>query len=90
MKTKQILRYPRLDTVLMVEEFIELHSGEFNQTELFNNLPKKMLWKTFKLILTYLENFNKIVVNKDGTITWIWNPELVSKYLNNKKLEIKL
>ena len=81
---------PRLDTVLMVEEFIEGHSGEYNQIELFKNLPKKMVWRTFKIILTYLENLNKIVINKDGTITWIWNPKLVEKYLNNKNLEIKL
>jgi len=83
-------RAPRLDTVLMVEEFIEKNSGEYNQTELFNNLPKKMLWQTFRIILAYLENLNKIVINKDGTITWIWNPKLVEKYLRNKSLEIKL
>jgi len=81
---------PRLDTVLMVEEFIEEHSGEYNQIELFRGLPKKMVWRTFKIILVYLENLNKIVVNKDGTITWIWNPKLVEKYLNNKNLDIKL
>jgi len=81
---------PRLDTVLMVEEFIEEHTGEYNQIELFKNLPKKMVWRTFKIILTYLENLNKIVVNKDGTITWIWNPKLIEKYLHNKKLDINL
>ena len=80
---------PRLDTVLMVEEFIEEFSGEYNQIELFKNLPKKMVWRTFKIILTYLENLNKIVVNKDGTITWIWNPKLVEKYLRDKNLEIR-
>ena len=78
---------PRLDTVLMVEEFIEDNSGEYNQTELFNNLPKKMMWRTFKVILTYLENLNKIIVNKDGTITWIWNPDLIKK-LEKKNLVI--
>jgi len=88
---KEIIgRAPRLDTVIMVEEFIEKHNGEYTQIELFKNLPKKMLWRTFKIILAYLENTNKIVVNKDGTITWIWNPELVEKYLKNENLRIKL
>jgi hypothetical protein len=87
---KIIARAPRLDTVLMVEDFIEINSGKYNQTELFKNLPKKMLWQTFKIILTYLENTNKIIINKDGTITWIWNPKLVEKYLKKKNLEIKL
>jgi len=87
---KIIARAPRLDTVLMVEEFIEENSGEYNQIQLFRNLPKKMMWKTFKLILIYLEKIHKIVFNKDGTITWIWNPELISKYSKNKKLEVKI
>ena len=79
---------PRLDTVLMVEDFIEVNSGEFNVGELFRRLPKKMLWRTFKIIIAYLENQNKIIVNKDGTVTWIWNPELI-KRLEGDDLIIK-
>ena len=81
---------PQLDTVLMVEDYIEKNSGEYNPGELFRALPKKMLWRTFKIILAYLESNNKIILNKDGTITWIWNPKLVSKYLARKDLEVKL
>ncbi len=81
---------PRLDTVLMVEEFIEKHSGEYTQIGLFKNLPKKMMWRTFKIILYYLESIHKIVMNKDGTITWIWNPKLVEKYLKSKNLDVKI
>jgi hypothetical protein len=81
---------PRLDTVIMVEEFVEENSGEYNQIELFRNLPRKMTWRTFKVILTYLENNHKIIINKDGTIGWIWNPSLISKYLKRKDLEPKI
>jgi len=81
---------PRLDTVLMVEDFIEQNSGEYNQIDLFRNLPKKMMWRTFKIILAYLISLNKIVINKDGTITWIWNPKLVEKYLKRKDLDVKI
>lgn len=88
-KDSIISRAPRLDTVLMVEEFIEKNSGKYNQIELFRNLPKKMMWRTFKIILAYLEKNNKVIVNKDGTITWIWNPSLVERYLKRKDLEIK-
>ena len=35
-----ITRSPRLETVIMVEKFIEEHNGEFKKTELLNNLPK--------------------------------------------------
>ncbi len=34
-KEKGILRYPRLDTVLMAEEFIKEHDGEFKRKELW-------------------------------------------------------
>lgn len=81
---------PRLDTVMMVEDFIEGCSGEFNLGELFRRLPKKMMWRTFKIIMAYLENQNKIVINKDGTVTWIWNPEVVAKYLKRDDLEVDL
>lgn len=81
---------PRLDTVLMVEEFIEEHNGDYNQIELFRNLPKKMMWRTFKIILAYLESNHKIIINKDGTITWIWNPKLVERYILRKDLEPKI
>ncbi len=91
-KNKQIFEAsaPRLNTVLMVEDFLEKNSGKYTQTEMFKKLPKKMMWRTFKIILYYLENLHKIVINKDGTITWIWNPSLVEKYLKNKKLDIKI
>ncbi|MFH1452144.1 MAG: hypothetical protein ABIF88_03145 [archaeon] len=81
---------PQLDTVIMVEEFIEKNNGDYTPGEIFRTLPKKMLWRTFKIILAYLENNNKITINKDGTVTWIWNPELVEKYLNRKDLEVNL
>ncbi len=81
---------PQLDTVMMVEDFIEEHSGEFNLGELFRGLPKKMLWRTFKIVMAYLENQNKIVINKDGTVTWIWNPKIVKRYLKRADLEVDL
>ena len=34
MDTENIMRYPRLDTVLMVEEFIKEHDGEFKKRKL--------------------------------------------------------
>ena len=78
---------PQLDTVLMVEKFIENNTGEYTLIQIFRKLPKKMLWRTFKIILGYLENLNKIIINKDGTVTWIWNPELVEKYLKKKRFK---
>ena len=72
-------RSPTLETVLMVEQTIEKNSGEFNRTELWKNLPRKVMWQTFLVILDYLEQNNKIIIDKDDKIVWIWNPQLIRK-----------
>lgn len=86
---KEILHYPRLDTVLMVEEFIKEHSGEFKKRSLWEHLPKKMMYQTFQVAYDYLLKSNKIVVDKEGKIVWIWNPELVKKYLSKPELWVR-
>lgn len=86
LKERDILRYPRLDTVLMVEEFIKEHSGEYKKKELWQSLPKKMMYQTFQVILAYLFESNKISIDAEGKIGWIWDPEGVKKYLAKKHL----
>jgi len=78
-------RSPRLETVLMVEKFIKEHSGEYKKTELMSSLPKKMMWGTFNVILEYLYQSNKIGLDKNGTIVWIYNPALYAKFANKKR-----
>jgi len=80
MKRQQLLHYPRLDTVLMVEDAVK-KAGEYpSKRQLWISLHKKVMYQTFNLILEYLEDSGKIVV-KDGRVIWIWNPKLVGKYL---------
>ncbi len=80
-----ITRMPRLDTVIMVEKFIKKHNGDFKKTELFNNLPKKMMWGTFNVILSYLVENNKIGIDKADHVIYIWNPGLAEKFMNKKR-----
>jgi len=80
-----ITRSPRLETVVMVEKFIKENSGEFKKTELFQKLPKKMMWGTFNVILQYLEDSNKIGMDKEGFIVYLWNPELIKKLSGRKR-----
>jgi len=81
-----ILRYPRLDSVLMVEKLIYDTSGEFKKKQLWEHLPKKMMYQTFSVIIDYLILSGKIAVDREGKICWIWNPKLVEKYLNKPEL----
>ena len=79
-----ISRSPRLETIQMVEKFIKENSGEYTKTQLFQNLPKKVMWGTFNVILNYLYDNNRICADKHGVIVYIWNPELAKRFLNRK------
>ena len=87
-KNGKPIHYPRLDTVLMVEEFIRAHSGEYKKKSLWEHLPRKMMYQTYQAIFDYLEDSGKIARDSRGTICWIWNPELVRKYLADDSLAI--
>ena len=80
-----ITRSPRLDTILMVDKFIKENSGEFKKTELFNKLPKKMMWGTFNVILDYLDDCNRIFMDKNGYIIYGWNPKLMERLKNKRR-----
>lgn len=85
-KTEQVGRFPRLDTVLMVEGFIKEHSGEFRKRRLWESLPKQMMYQTFCTTIDYLLESGKIAIDKERKIGWIYNPALVRKYLAKKDL----
>lgn len=87
-ETNDIARSPTLQTVLMVEKFIEEHSGEFKKTDLFKNLPKKVMWQTFQVIMEYLERSYRIIIEKDGVVTYIWNPNFYEKMKNRPEAKI--
>jgi len=71
---KKVLRYPRLDTILMVEETVKSHDGEFMKKQLWENLPKKMMYQTFCVIIDYLYG-RKISIDSQGKIGWIYYPD---------------
>jgi hypothetical protein len=85
----KVIHYPQLDTVLMVEEFIREHSGEYKKRALWEHLPKKMMYQTFQIIFDYLLESGKIASDSESKICWIWNPELVQKYLKDESLIVR-
>ncbi len=86
MDIKKILHYPRLDSVLMVEKLIYDTSGTYTKKQLWERLPKKMMYQTFSVIIDYLIYAGRIAVDSKGKIAWIWDPEGVEKYLKKKHL----
>lgn len=90
---KQILknpfiRSPTLDTVMMIEKTIDKYSGEFNRTQLWKKLPKKVMWQTYRIVLDYLQSINKIALDRNGTIGYIWCPKIVAKFTRRKRIKL--
>ena len=81
------VRSPTLDTVLMVEKTIDKYSGDYNRTELWKKLPKKVMWQTYLVVLDYLQDINKIATDKIGKIAYIWNPSLAKKLAGRKEIQ---
>jgi response regulator of citrate/malate metabolism len=68
---QNVLHYPRLDTVLMVEEAIKKAKEYPTRTQLWRSLPKGVQYQTLQLILSYLQESNKIFITKEGKIMWV-------------------
>jgi hypothetical protein len=68
----KIIHYPRLDTVMMIEDAIRSAKEYPTKAELLRRLPKKVMYQTFNLVLEYLQRSNKIIVTKDGRIIWVF------------------
>ncbi len=81
-------RSPTLQTVLMVESFIDKNSGEYKKTELFHKLPHKVMWQTFQVIMDYLESIHKIAYDKEGFVVYIWGPALFNKVKSRPAIRV--
>ncbi len=76
---KKSVRSPTLDTIRMVENFIKENSLKYKKTEAFKNLPKKVMWQTYQVIISYLEEIKKICINNEGYLVYLWNHEKLEK-----------
>ncbi len=84
-KTK---RYPNLNTVLMVEDFLKKNRDlPIKISELKKKLPKQVMHQTLKIVLEYLFRSGKIIYGPKG-VQWIYSePEHIKKMMNGS-LEI--
>lgn len=84
-KIVRLFRSPTLDTVQMVEDIINKYNGEYNRRQIWEKLPKKVMWNTYTHILDYLQKINKIAISKKGILVYIWNPEIAKEFMKLKR-----
>jgi len=79
---------PTLNTVLMVENtLMNMDKSIFTVADIKKKLPKQVNHRTLMIILSYLEESNKIFVSIKG-ITWIHNTSPRLRNEISKGLEI--
>jgi len=69
----QIIHYPSLKTMLMVEKVLKNADIMVTREELKRRLPKEIMHQTLNIILGYMEERGLIVDSHKG-ILWIYNP----------------
>ncbi len=86
--SSQAVRSPQLDTIRMVEDFAREHSGDFKRRALWEALPRRMMYQTFRQIIEYLLESGKIALDRSGYVVWIHNPTLFAEYHGRDDLRI--
>ena len=69
---QQILHFPNLKTVLMVEKVLKDAELVMNREELKKKLPTKIMHQTLNVILEYLEERGMVIDGHKG-ILWTYN-----------------
>jgi hypothetical protein len=85
---KEVLRFPRLDTVLMIEKALMDARGDYSVRELWKKLPKQVMWQTYMATLDYLEYSGKILIDEEKHPLWIWAPREIEE-LKRKGLVVR-
>ena len=73
MQKLEIIHYPNLKTVLMVEDVLKKANALMTREGLKNKLPTKIMHQTLNVILKYLKDSGKILDGRKG-ILWVYNP----------------
>lgn len=72
-KETEIMHYPNLKTVLMIEKILREADTMIDREELKRRLPMQVMHQTLNVILKYLEERGMIIDGHKG-ILWIYNP----------------
>ena len=83
----EIIHYPNLRTVLVVESIIRDSETVVSKAELKRKLPTQIMHQTLNIILDYLEHSGKIVIGSKG-ITWIGDASPRLKALLKKAVRV--
>ena len=68
---KEVKHYPRLDTVLLVEETLKSSKESPTRTALLRKLKGRVMYSTLNVILAYLIDSGKVILDRNKKIVWV-------------------
>ena len=78
---------PTLKNILKVEHLLASNKEFESKNKLLEKLDVKMNRPVLNVILNYLENSNKILINPDNSITWLYaSPKAIESWKKAIKL----
>lgn len=86
-KTIQILHYPTLKTVLMVEDILKDAKEPLSRYEIMKRADNKIMRQTLNTILAYLEKRGMVLDSKKGVI-WTYTPPAKMKKWLKESVEV--
>jgi len=78
---------PTLKNILKVEQVLSKYKEFSSKNQLAKKIDVAMRPPVLNVILDYLEKSNKIMINNDGTIAWIYaSPKAIKSWKNSVQL----
>ena len=71
MQRSEVLHYPSLKTILMVEDVLKKADNALTREQLKKKLKNKVMHQTLNVVLDYLSESGKILDSRKG-IVWIY------------------
>jgi len=65
---------PTLQTIRIIEDVIMRNSGVYSKYQVWQMLPKKMMYQTYQEVIAYL-SWAKRIEHREGKIHWIFEGE---------------
>ncbi len=74
---------PTLESIEMVEDALSGLNIYPTKHKLWRSLPRQIQYRTFNVILDYLQKSNKIVYDDNNTIVWVFSNAPEHEHLQN-------
>ncbi len=86
-KTVQILHYPTLKTVLLVEEILKKTKEPLSRYEIMKRSKNRVMRQTLNTILAYLEKRGMVLDSEKGVV-WTYTPPAKMKKWLKESVEV--